>query len=205
MKTISCSGKHGATVIILHGLYQDTKEISWMINKINCDFIKWIILEGKSLKWYNYYTQRDNHYRHDKINYRQFTHSCRCLKNTIKRELRYIASKNLYIVGISQGGTVCINTALSLKFNLGGVICIDTIFLSDYMSDVSFFKQKFYILISSNDKIYNPNFQKICYNLLRFFGNEINVTERNKKHCEDMKEICNYIHFVLQKNNLLKK
>ena len=68
--------------------------------------------------------------------------------------------------------------------------------VSDYISDISFLKQKFNILISSKDKIYNPNFQKICYNLLRFFGNEINITQRNKKHCEDIPEICNYIHTI---------
>lgn len=160
MKIIPCSGNHAFTVIILHGLYQNTKEISWMINKINCEFIKWIILEGKSLKWYNYYTQRNNHNRHDKINYTQFTNSCKYLKKNVNRELRYIPSEKIYLLGISQGGTVCINTTLSLKIKLGGIICIDTIFLSDYISDISFLKQKFNILISSKDKIYNPKFQK---------------------------------------------
>ncbi len=196
MKIIPCSGNHAFTVIILHGLYQNTKEISWMINKINCEFIKWIILEGKSLKWYNYYTQRNNHNRHDKINYTQFTNSCKYLKKNVNRELRYIPSEKIYLLGISQGGTVCINTTLSLKIKLGGIICIDTIFLSDYISDISFLKQKFNILISSKDKIYNPKFQKNCYDLLRFFGNEINVIERNKKHCEDISEICDYIHSI---------
>lgn len=196
MKIIPCSGNHIFTVIILHGLYQETLEIEYMIKIVNCDFIKWIILEGKGTKWYNYYTQRDNHHRHDKINYTQFKCSCRYLKMIIKRELRYIPSEKLYIVGISQGGTVCINTALSLKIKLGGIICIDTIFLSDYISDIFFIKQKFNILISSKDKIYNPNFQKNCYDLLRFFGNEIQITERNKKHCEDIPEICDYIHSI---------
>jgi len=199
MKIISCSEKHDTTVIILHGLYQDTLEIQMMIKRINCNFIKWIILEGRGAKWYNYYTQRDNHQRHDKINYSQFMRSCNCLKKIVKQELKYIASEKLYILGISQGGTVCINTALSLKFKLGGVICIDTIFLSDYISDISFLKQSFYTLISSKDKIYNPDFQKVCYDLLRFFGNTLNITERNKKHCEDVEEICDYIHSIFTK------
>lgn len=196
MKIIPCTGTHKFTVIILHGLYQDTLEIKSMIEKINCDFIKWVILEGRNKKWYNYYTYRDNQRRHDKINYIQFKYSCCFLEKSIKRELRYIPSEKLYILGISQGGTVCINTALSLKFKLGGIICIDTIFLSDYMSDISFLKQKFNILISLKDKIYNPNFQKNCYDLLRFFGNEIHITERNKKHCEDISEICEYIQSI---------
>ena len=121
------------------------------------------------------------------------------LKKIVKQELKYIASEKLYLLGISQGGTVCINTALSLKFKLGGVICIDTIFLSDYISDISFLKQSFYTLISSKDKIYNPDFQKVCYDLLRFFGNTLNITERNKKHCEDVEEICDYIHSIFTK------
>jgi predicted esterase len=196
MKIIPCSGNHKFTAIILHGLYQDTLEIKSMIKRINCDFIKWVILEGKGTKWYNYYTQRDNHQRHDKINYNQFTNSCRYLKKNVKRELKYIPSEKIYLLGISQGGTVCINTTLSLKIKLGGIICIDTIFLSDYMSDISFLKQKFNILISSKDKVYNPNFQKNCYDLLRFFGNEIHISERNKKHCEDISEICDYIQSI---------
>ena len=204
MKIIPCSGKHTSTIIILHGLYQDTLEIQSMINRIDCNFIKWIILEGRGTKWYDYYTQRDNHKRHDKINYRQFMRSCNCLKKIVTRELKYISSKNIYMAGISQGGTVCINTSLNLKFKLGGIICIDTIFLSDYMSDISFLKQTFYILISSKDKIYNPNFQKMCYDLLRFFGNTLYITQRSKKHCEDKAEICDYIYSILQKNNLLK-
>ena len=77
MKIIPCSGNHAFTVIILHGLYQETLEIECMIKIVNCDFIKWIILEGKGTKWYNYYTQRDNHRRHDKINYNQFNCSCK--------------------------------------------------------------------------------------------------------------------------------
>ena len=199
MKIIPCSGNHAFTVIILHGLYQDTIEIESMIRSINRDFIKWIILEGRGTKWYSYYTQRDNHRRHDKINYAQFMRSCSCLKKIVKQELRYTPRENLYMLGISQGGTVCINTALSLKIKLGGIICIDTIFLSDYISDISFLRQKFIVLISSKDKIYNPNFQKNCYDLLRFFGNDIIVTERNKKHCEDISEICDYIQTIFTK------
>jgi predicted esterase len=170
-----------------------------MIKMIDRYSVKWIILEGKGTKWYNYYTQRDNHRRHDKINYNQFKYSCCFLERAIKRELRYIPSEKLYILGISQGGTVCINTALNLKIKLGGIICIDTIFLSDYISDISFLRQIFHILISRRDRIYNPNFQKNCYDLLRFFGNEINVTERNKEHCEDIPEICDYIHSIFTK------
>jgi predicted esterase len=199
MKIINCSKNHTTTVIILHGLYQDILEIESMIKMIDRDSVKWIILEGKGTKWYNYYTQRDNHRRHDKINYNQFKYSCCFLERAIKRELRYIPSEKLYILGISQGGTVCINTALNLKIKLGGIICIDTIFLSDYISDISFLRQIFHILISRRDRIYNPNFQKNCYDLLRFFGNEINVTERNKEHCEDIPEICDYIHSIFTK------
>jgi len=199
MKIINCSKNHTTTVIILHGLYQDILEIESMIKMIDRDSVKWIILEGKGTKWYNYYTQRDNHRRHDKINYNQFKYSCCFLERAIKRELRYIPSEKLYILGISQGGTVCINTALNLKIKLGGIICIDTIFLSDYISDISFLRQIFHILISRRDRIYNPNFQKNCYDLLRFFGNDIYVTERNKKHCEDLEEICDYIQSIFTK------
>ena len=204
MKTIYCTGTHKITVIILHGYNQNVSDIEYMTDLIDCAFIKWVILEGEYMKWYDYYTQRDNHYRHDKINYTQFIQSCEDLKKTINYELRSIKSKNLYLAGISQGGTVCINTAINLNVSLGGIICIDTIFLSDYMSDISFIKQTFYALISTKDKVYNPNFQNMCYDIIRFLGNEIYITKRTKEHCKDTIEICNYIYSILQKNNLLK-
>ena len=206
MKIISCSGLHKITVIILHGFNQDISEMEYISNLINkeCDFIRWVILEGKGMKWYDYYTQRDNHNRHDKINYTHFTQSCDYLKKTIHDELKLIQSDNLYLVGISQGGTICINTAINLNCRLGGTICIDTIFLSDYMSDVSFFQQVFFALISTKDKVYNPNFQTICYNFLRFLGNEIHITKRDTQHCKNTIEICNYIKDIFTEK-LLKK
>ena len=72
------------------------------------------------------------------------------------------------------------------------------------MSDISFIKQTFYALISTKDRVYNPNFQNMCYDIIRFLGNEIYITKRTKEHCKDTIEICNYIYSILQKNNLLK-
>tara|TARA_B110000977_G_scaffold116766_1_gene150835 strand:+ start:8673 stop:9299 length:627 start_codon:yes stop_codon:yes gene_type:complete len=204
MKKVYYPKIHETTVIILHGLNQNVYEIDDMINLINCDNIKWVILQSKNNSWYQYYTQRDNHNRHDKINYNQFKSSCDYLIKTINHELKYTSPSNLYLIGISQGGTICINVAINLKYTLGGIICIDTIFLSDYMSDISFLQQTFYALISSKDIIYNPNFQIICYDFIRFLGNKIHITKRNKHHCEDKIEICNYICNILQKNKLLK-
>tara|TARA_B110000971_G_scaffold207274_1_gene231336 strand:- start:2071 stop:2697 length:627 start_codon:yes stop_codon:yes gene_type:complete len=207
MKIIHSSGVHKITVIILHGFNQDISEMEYISNLINKehDLIKWVILEGEDMKWYDYYTYRDNHNRHDKINYDQFKYSCEYLKKIIQRELIDIDCNNLYLVGISQGGTICINTTIGLNCILGGTICIDTIFLSDYMSDISFVEQVFYVLISKKDTVYNPKFQNTCYNLLRFFGNKIHFTKRDAQHCESTTYICNYIKGILQKNKLLKK
>tara|TARA_B110001450_G_scaffold251814_1_gene272467 strand:+ start:1400 stop:2029 length:630 start_codon:yes stop_codon:yes gene_type:complete len=204
MKTIYHPEIHKITVIFLHGFNQGVSDVEYMTGLIHCDAVRWVIMEGKNMKWYNYYTQRDNHNRHDKINYTQFTQSCEYLKKTIECEIGYIEPHNLYLIGTSQGGTVCINTAINLNVSLGGVICIDTIFLTDYMSDISFVKQVFYVLISTKDKVYNPNFQNVCYDMLRFLGNDIYITKRTKEHTEDTPEICNYINNILQKNKLLK-
>ena len=160
------------------------------------DCIKYLILESKENKWYDYYTQRDNHNRHDKINYRQFLNSCDELSNIISNECNYIQPQNIYLLGISQGGTVCINTSISLTFKIGGTICIDTIFLTDYIKDISFINQTFYTMISKKDKIYNPGFQISCYDLLKFYGNEVYIFKRNKEHCKDMYEICDYIKYI---------
>ena len=206
MKIIHSSGIHKITIIILHGFNQNVTDIEYISNLINKEynFIRWVILEGKSMKWYDYYTYRDNHNRHDKINYSQFNSSSGYLKKIIYKELSHVSSDNLYLTGFSQGGTICINTAIGLNCILGGTICIDTIFLSDYMSDNSFLQQVFYVLISKKDKVYNPKFQNTCYNLLGFFGNKIEFTKRDSGHCEDTVYICNYIKDILQKNNLLK-
>ena len=103
MKIISCSGLHKITVIILHGFNQDISEMEYISNLINeeCDFIRCVILEGKGMKWYDYYTQRDNHNRHDKINYTHFTQSCDYLKKTKRNNLLvfyFVFLLNLFLV-----------------------------------------------------------------------------------------------------------
>ncbi len=198
MKTIPCLGKHSITIIILHGFNQSVADMECIYKPINevYDCIKYLILESKENKWYDYYTQRDNHNRHDKINYRQFLNSCDELSNIISNECNYIQPQNIYLLGISQGGTVCINTSISLTFKIGGTICIDTIFLTDYIKDISFINQTFYTMISKKDKIYNPDFQISCYDLLKFYGNGVYIFKRNKEHCKDMYEICDYIKYI---------
>lgn len=207
MKTIQCTGKHTLSIIILHGFNQSVSDMECMYKTINKTYscIKYLILESNDNKWYTYYTQRDNHNRHDKIDYKQFLKSCDELSCVIHDETKQIDSQNIYLLGISQGGTICINTSIRLKYKLGGIICIDTIFLSDYIDNISFVKQTFYPIVSTKDKIYNPNFQIRCYDLLKFYGNDVFIFKRNKGHCEDMLEIYECIKYILHKNNLFRK
>ena len=212
IKTIDSVLKHKNTIIILHGLNQSIKDLKDIINKLTkhskntkiiipqCKkmIIKWP--DGKQEKlrsWYNYYTRNDNLMKHDLINSKQFDKNTKIILDIIEKEFTYNNNIKVSLCGISQGGTVAINAAIMSKYKLEKIICIDTIFLNNY-NDLNIIdtkhKQKFKILSSLNDKIYNFDFQLICYSLLNANGHDIDIKIRNCGHCENYNCISNFIY-----------
>ena len=97
------------------------------------------------------------------------------------------------LIGISQGGTVCINAALRLKFKIKNIKCIDTIFLHNYYKYSEYESQVFQVLQSRKDEIYNPAFQNYCYDLLKSYNNTVTISYRNCGHSENLDSMSTFI------------
>lgn len=206
---------HMRTIILLHGMNQDVSEmisITKYINKYkkgnkfiipvadNID-ISWP--DGKETNissWYNYFTRYDNKVKHDILDSVQLKNNTSKLVNIIKTESKIIDPNKITLIGISQGGTVCINAALMLDFKIKNVICIDTIFLHSYF-DYKFFKnnvyQDFKVFQSSNDDIYNPYFQDYCYDIIKQYNNKIEKKVFKLSHCQNINIISKFIVLYL--------
>lgn len=207
-KNIRAYKKHTETFIILHGMNQNINDIHYIVNKIKKrkHGIKFIIAMSENMtiewpcgqkencnSWYNYFTKYDNLNKHDIINSIEFENSTNFLVNIIKKEIKVINPSMITLIGISQGGTVCINAALRLKFKIKNIKCIDTVFLHSYYYYQEHEKQTFQVLQSRKDKIYNPFFQTYCYNILKSYYNDVIIFYRNCGHCENIDSIANFI------------
>lgn len=208
VKIIYPKEKHYSTLIILHGLNQDILDIMYLVDKISKKKVgvKFIIpiankmdinwptgLEKNCSSWYNYFTCYDNFIKHDIIDLSQFESVTKEVVELIKKEAENIDSKYISLVGISQGGTIAINTALKLNIKLKSIYCIDTIFLHTYYKYVNCTKQQFYVLQSEKDEIYNPMYQNYCYGLLKSYNHVVIISVRDNYHCENMDSISSFI------------
>jgi predicted esterase len=202
------------SVIFLHGMNQDESDIIEIIDKINesYNFIRFIVpvsnlmdinwpsgIEKNVLSWYNYYTQYDNEFKHDIINKNELQESTDKLCEIINNEINNVGNENVYLIGISQGGTVCINASLIINKPIK-ILCIDTIFLHTYANFTNNTFHEYNVFQSKNDEIYNPLFQDYCYNLLSQKGHKIVKHIYDQGHCENMDNIYNFIIKNLQKN-----
>lgn len=208
IRTIFPKYSHYQTIIILHGMNQDIDDIMYIVNKIKSKKIgtKFIIPIAKKMKivwsdgkieecisWYNYFTRYDNLNKHDIINFLEFNENTDKIVDIINEESKIISPEMISLIGISQGGTICINAALKLKFKIKNIKCIDTIFLHTYYKYKKAPSQHFQVLQSKKDEIYNPSFQNHCYSLLRSYNNIVKIHIRDNFHCENTDSIIRYI------------
>lgn len=198
---------HQRTFIILHGMNQGISDIEYIvknINKVHDDSLFIILIANKMdinwpngieknlSSWYNYYTRNDNLSIHDDINTDQFRHITDEVVKIINKE-HFSNQKDIHLMGISQGGTIAINSSIKLKFKIKNVICIDTIFMNNYTKNRMNVSQNFCVLQSKYDSVYNIIFQDKCYNLLSEKGHNVVKTIRDNGHCEDLNYISRFI------------
>ena len=196
-------GRHIRTLILLHGMNQSITDILTKISKrgtklvipiANKKTINWPDnIEKNCVSWYNYFSRYDNLYKHDIIDTNQFEKITESIIALIIQESKLIDPSKISLAGISQGGTVCINAALKLNFSIKNVICIDTIFLDIYYQHCDSAKQTFKVLYSNNDKVYNPEFQIKCYNILKTFSHRLIMSRHAFGHCENTVVIADFI------------
>jgi|TARA_B110000208_G_scaffold27660_1_gene36181 predicted esterase len=206
--TINPEFNHLKTVIFLHSLNQSQTEIHHITNCLKTEKrgLKIIIPHADEIdiswsngicekvnSWYNYYTWNDNLYKHDSINIKQFCYNSSIIKNLIEKEAEIIDPQKIFVIGMSQGGTIAIDTCLKLSFRIKKVICIDTIFLDTYFEG-NYSKQTFTIFQSIKDKVYNPIFQDMCYKKLTDNNCKVIKNKYNYFHTENLSFILKFIN-----------
>ena len=118
--------------------------------------------------WYNYYTCYDNINKLDKINIQDFENSTNRIINIIYNEALTLNSfKHIYLIGVSQGGTLLFNILNKLPKNIGGLFVIKSIYMHKYIKLKKNRKTPIYIYSGSKDSIYTLKFQKKCLKNLK--------------------------------------
>ena len=117
--------------------------------------------------WYNYYSYYNNVNKIDKINIQDFQKSSMRIINIIFNEAFILNSfKKIYLIGVSQGGTLLLNILNKLPISIGGLFIIKSIFMYKYIKLKKDIKTPLFIYSGANDKVYNLKFQKFCYKKL---------------------------------------
>ena len=154
-KIITPTYEHKYTIILLHGMYSNSEYfddfIHYLNNNNNYNYIlnntKFIFPNAPFMdidypnnkqynvkSWYNYYTCYDNLNKIDKINTNDFRYQTMRILNIVINEYIILNgnSKNIYIGGVSQGGTIAYNILNYLPFSIGGIISIKSVYMYNY-------------------------------------------------------------------------
>ena len=177
--------KHSITFVMLHPMCCNSEYFDSFINyfsKFNIfNNIKFIFPQSPLMNvdylnnklynvnsWYNYYTCYDNCSKVDIINISDFEFQTNRIVDIIFNEA-FILNKfsKIYIVGVSQGGTVLFNILNKLPRNIGGLFCIKSIYMDKYIKLKNNKKTPIFIFSGDSDNIYNIKFQKKTFNILK--------------------------------------
>lgn len=134
--------------------------------------------------WYNYYTCYDGINKLDEINIDEFSYNTKRIINIIDIESKLLKSyKNIYIYGISQGGTLIFNILKNLSKNIGAVFVSKSIYMKKYINLNNNKKTSIFIYSGKNDQIYKLKFQKKLIKYLEYKKFKINWSiEENIDH-----------------------
>jgi len=85
----------------------------------------------------------------------------------IKNEAVIIKSyKNIFILGVSQGGTLLFNILKFLPQPLGGLFCIKSLYMYKYINLKTNYATPMFFFSGNKDDVYNLAFQIKCSKLL---------------------------------------
>ena len=183
---INPSSKHKFTFILLHPMYCNSDYFNSLIlnfkkkyySKFIFESIKFIMINSPKIDidyphnklhnisaWYNYYTCNDGIDKLDKINIEQYYFQSNRILNIINNEAFILNNYNkIFLVGVSQGGTLLFDILNNIPRNIGGIFAIKTIYMYKYTKLTNkFINTPIYIFSGNNDDIYTIKFQKKCY------------------------------------------
>ena len=124
--------------------------------------------------WYNYYTCNNNINKLDIINLDHFNNQSLRIKDIIDNEKILIHSNNIFICGVSQGGTLLFNILNKLNYNIGGIFCIKSIYMHDYIKLNKNRQTSIFIYSGKKDDVYTIEYQKKLINILKKNNFKIN-------------------------------
>ena len=185
-KIISHKGSHKYSLLMLHPMYSDVSYFNDYIdyctknyNNIikNCKFIlpqsPLMTIDYPDNKqysvasWYNYYTCYNNLNKIDKISIQDFNEQTRRLTAIINNEAVILKTyKSIFIIGVSQGGTLLFNILNKLPNPLGGLFCIKSLYMYRYIKLRKNRATPLYFFSGTKDEVYNLEYQKKCSALL---------------------------------------
>ncbi len=173
-------------LILLHPMYCDINYFNTYINYFkenNLEFYKntkFILVQSPKIdvdypnnkeyniySWYNYYTCFNGLNKIDIINTNDFNIQTNKIINIINNESKIIKPKNIYLLGVSQGGTLTFNILNKLKYNIGGIFAIKTIYMHKYINAYNNKNTPIYIYSGGNDEIYPLILQENLINILK--------------------------------------
>jgi predicted esterase len=124
--------------------------------------------------WYNYYTCNNNINELDIINLEHFNNQSLRIKYIIDNEKLSIHNKNIFICGVSQGGTLLFNILNKLNYNIGCIFCIKSIYMHDYIKLNKNRQTSIFIYSGKKDDVYTIEYQKKLINILKKNNFKIN-------------------------------
>ena len=178
--------KHKYTFIMLHPMCSDATYFNDHIEYFRkassalTNSIKFILPESPLMdidypnnkqynikSWYNYYTCYNNLNKLDKINSNDFNLQTKKIVAIINKEAYILKSYNkLFLVGVSQGGTLLFNILKFLPQPLGGLFCIKSLYMYKYIHLKTNKPTPLFFYSGNKDNVYNLDFQKKCAKLL---------------------------------------
>ena len=204
--------KHKYTFIMLHPMYSDATYFNDYINyfKNNCiiaNAIKFIMPQSPLMdidyphnkqycvrSWYNYYSCYNNLNKVDKISIQDFNKQTSRLVSIINSESSILKSyKSIFIIGVSQGGTLLFNILNKLPNPLGGLFCIKSLYMYRYIKLRKNRATPLYFFSGTKDTIYNLEYQKKCSQLLERKYKIVWKTVNNLDHYTKIEEEYKFI------------
>ena len=188
-KILTPEDEHKYTFILLHPMYYDSSYFNDFINyfKNNRNFkklyknIKFIFPEAPIMNidyprqklynirsWYNYYTCNDGLNKIDAIDVYDYKNQSKRIVKIINNEGKKIKYKNIFLLGVSQGGTLIFDILNNLPNNIGGLFCIKSIYMDLYTNiKKKYNRTPIYIFSGKKDTIYKIDLQKKSFRKLK--------------------------------------
>ena len=117
--------------------------------------------------WFNYYTYNNNIDIIDEISVKDYNLACNTIINIINKEATILGSyKRIFLLGVSQGGTLLFNILNKLEKPLGGLFCIKSLYMYKYVKLTKNTCTPLYFYSGNKDEVYNLEFQQSCSKLL---------------------------------------